>query len=73
MLTGNPPFTGRSPTEVLLAQVERAAPMVSETDGVNVDEDVEHIVRRCLSKSPSDRFSNAGELSAALAELRRNH
>lgn len=71
MLTGKPPFTGRSPTEVLLAQVERTAPLVSDTSGIRVGEDVETLVRKCLSKSPSERFADATALSAALGALRR--
>lgn len=71
MLTGSPPFTGRSPTEVLLAHVERSAPLVAETPGVRVDDDVERFVHRCLAKAPEERYADATELSAALAELRR--
>jgi eukaryotic-like serine/threonine-protein kinase len=71
MLTGSPPFTGRSPTEVLLAHVERSAPFVTETPGIQVDNNVEQFVHRCLAKDPNDRFADANALSVALAELRK--
>jgi eukaryotic-like serine/threonine-protein kinase len=71
MLTGKPPFTGRSPTEVLLAQVERPIPRISEALGCDVCSDVEDLVNRCLAKSPAERFADATELSSALSGLRR--
>lgn len=71
MLTGSPPFTGRSPTEVLLAKLERVAPAMSAAPGIEVDGDVEAVVERCLAKVPADRYPDAGALAEALAELRR--
>ncbi|HEY5961750.1 MAG TPA: serine/threonine-protein kinase, partial [Polyangiaceae bacterium] len=71
MLTGSPPFSGRNPTEVLLAHVERCAPNVTETAGITVDTKVEHLVQRCLNKLPEQRYSDATELAEALAVLRR--
>jgi serine/threonine-protein kinase len=72
MLTGKPPFTGHSPTEVLLAKVERSAPRISETIEGAVSDEVESLVQKCLAKSPVERFVDATELSAALGELRRH-
>jgi serine/threonine-protein kinase len=70
MLTGHPPFSGRSPTEVLLAQLKSPVPRLSDALGCNVREDVEHLVEKCLAKEPQARYTNATELSAALSELR---
>jgi len=70
MLTGRPPFTGRSATEILLAQVESPIPRLTDVLGTPVRDDVEVLVQKCLAKSPADRFVDATELSAALSELR---
>jgi len=70
MLAGRPPFTGRSATEVLLAQVEHPIPHVSEFLGRQVREDIEQLIQKCLAKSPDDRFADATELSTALGQLR---
>jgi serine/threonine-protein kinase len=71
MLTGSPPFTGRSPTEVLLAHAERSAPKVTTTCGFAIDAQLEALVQRCLSKDPVQRYADAGELALALEELRK--
>jgi serine/threonine-protein kinase len=71
MLTGKPPFSGRNPTEVLLAHVERSAPNVTETPGVTVDTQVEQLVQRCLSKAPEQRYGDATKLADALGTIRR--
>lgn len=70
MLTGHPPYTGRSATEVLLAQVERPIPRLSDALIGPVRDDVERLVQKCLAKAPDSRFRDATELSAALTELR---
>jgi serine/threonine-protein kinase len=70
MLTGKPPFTGRSATEVLLAQIERPIPLMSEMIGRSVGDEVEELVRKCLAKSPDERFADAAELSTAINAMR---
>jgi eukaryotic-like serine/threonine-protein kinase len=70
MLTGRPPFTGRSATEILLAQVQSPIPLLTDVLGTTVRSDVEMLVQKCLAKSPADRFVDATELSTALSELR---
>lgn len=70
MLTGRPPFTGHSPTEILLAQIEHPIPRISDVLGYTVPEDIELLVQRCLAKSPAERFVDATELSDALSKVR---
>jgi len=70
MLTGKPPFSGRSATEVLLAQVERPIPRLSEIPGCDACGDVDQLVQKCLAKSAAERFADASELAAALGQLR---
>ncbi|MGC4065241.1 MAG: serine/threonine-protein kinase [Polyangiaceae bacterium] len=71
MLTGSPPFTGRSPTEVLLAHAERSAPRVTTTCGFAIDAQLDALVQKCLTKDPRQRYADAGELAQALDELRK--
>jgi serine/threonine protein kinase len=66
MLVGRVPFTGESPTVIMMKQVQEPPPSVvaARTDlPVAVDE----VVRRALAKQPADRFQSAGELADALA------
>ncbi len=71
MLTGRPPFTGRTATEVLLAQVERPIPRLSEVRGDPTLQDVETLILKCLAKNPDERYADATALSMALSELRK--
>ena len=68
MLTGQPPFTGGSPQQVLAAHVTATPDLVSKHRAA-VPAALVQIVARCLEKRPSDRFQSAGELLAALEPL----
>jgi serine/threonine-protein kinase len=70
MLTGRPPFTGRTPTEVLLAQLESPIPRLSQVLGHSVREEVEELIQKCLAKDAQDRYPDATALSTALSEVR---
>jgi serine/threonine protein kinase len=69
LLTGQPPFTGRSVLETLTAHLHEP-PAPPSSRGVAVDADLEAVVLRCLAKSPAERFSDAGELEQALEACR---
>jgi serine/threonine-protein kinase len=58
LLSGQPPFVGVSTMELFLAHASRAVPQFSEV-GVNVPNDLESVVRRCLEKQPFDRYATA--------------
>ena len=69
LLTGQPPFTGRSALATLTAHLhEPAAPPSSR--GAEVEADLDAVVLRCLAKSPWDRFANAETLEQALLSCR---
>ena len=67
MLTGRRAFTGDSPGQTMAA-ILRDQPAEVAALGTQVPEGVDRIVRRCLEKSPGERFQSAGDLSFALKE-----
>jgi serine/threonine-protein kinase len=61
MLTGSPPFSGRSPQEILAAQVTQApAPVSTRRDAVPPA--LESVIMKCLEKRAADRWQTAGAL-----------
>jgi serine/threonine-protein kinase len=69
LLTGRPPFIGRSVLETLTAHLHEAAAPPSSR-GAAVEADMEAVVLRCLAKTPVERFSDAGALEQALQACR---
>jgi eukaryotic-like serine/threonine-protein kinase len=67
LLTGRPPFDEGTAIAALIAHARDQAPPPSRLSN-NVPEDLDHIVMRCLAKTPSDRFTDAESLELALAE-----
>src|SRR5256714_1325836 len=67
MLAGRVPFTGESPTVIMMKQVQDPPPSVLEARP-DLPAAVAEVVMRALAKQPSDRFRSAGEFSAALSE-----
>jgi serine/threonine-protein kinase len=67
MLAGRVPFTGDSPTIIMMKQVQDEPPPISEFRP-DLPVVVEKIISRALAKRPEDRFQSAGEMSKALAE-----
>jgi serine/threonine-protein kinase len=67
MLAGRVPFTGESPTVIMMKQVQDEPPSLSEARR-DLPAAVAAVVSRALAKQPDDRFKSAGELSKALAE-----
>jgi serine/threonine-protein kinase len=58
MLTGKPPFTGKSVFEVMSRQIEEEAPLLSTV----IDEvplELDNIIERLLRKEPSERYLDA--------------
>ncbi|MFL5240763.1 MAG: serine/threonine-protein kinase [Gemmataceae bacterium] len=67
MLTGQPPFAGRSTVKVLAAHIyEKPETLSSHNPGVPAD--LESVVLRCLAKKSSERFPDAQSLETALAD-----
>lgn len=68
MLTGVPPFDGESPRAILM--LHRKAPVIPPSKkGVDVPHQLEGIVMKLLEKDPTKRYQDAGEVTAALADL----
>jgi serine/threonine-protein kinase len=66
LLTGAPPFTGRSVVEVCGHHLHTAPEPPSERAPHGVPAELEAIVLRCLAKSPDERFADASGLAQAL-------
>jgi len=66
LLTGRPPFSGRS-TEKLLAAHRYEPPWPLTDLRPDVPADLEAVVLRCLAKEPAGRFADADALDRALA------
>jgi TolB-like protein/Flp pilus assembly protein TadD len=65
LLTGEPPFTGRTPQAIIAKRVLEPVPHV-RTLRDTVPEAIEQALTRALAKIPADRFATAGEFAAAL-------
>ena len=65
MLTGRGAFGGRSVAETLSAVLRDEPPALSRL-GAQTPSRLERIVRRCLEKSPGERFQSARDLAFAL-------
>jgi serine/threonine protein kinase len=73
LLTGEPPFVGKSTVDVYHGHVYENAATPSERLGRPVPVDLESLVMACLAKSPADRPANAGALADTLAGLQLAH
>src|ERR1700738_2582995 len=65
MLSGRVPFTGESPTVIMMKQVQDDPPLMRELRP-DLPAGIDSLVRRALAKQPIDRFQTAGELYEAL-------
>lgn len=70
MVTGARPFQGSSSMDVLAATTRDEPPPVS-SHIPGAPPVIEKLVRRCLAKEPSARFTNAAELGSALEAAAR--
>ena len=70
MSSGNPPFTGETPTDVVVAIVEKEQPPISRyVDGMPPE--LERIVKKALRKDKNERYQIVKELAIDLRSLRR--
>jgi serine/threonine protein kinase len=72
LLTGEPPFSGRTLLEVILGHSCRQVVPPSRVRA-NVPADLERVVLRCLKKDAARRFQSAEELQGALSGCRCAH
>ena len=67
LLTGRPPFTGMNVVQLLDAHATKdVVPLSKLCPGI--PDDLEHVILKCLAKTPSDRYSDATDLERALAQ-----
>jgi eukaryotic-like serine/threonine-protein kinase len=67
LLTGQAPFEGDNPMEIIIAHVRDEVVQPSH-HRANVPADLEQVILRCLAKSPQDRFQDVESLEQALAK-----
>src|SRR5918992_5853775 len=65
MLTGEPPFTGRTAQAVAMQHAQNSPPPL-RNKRLEVPQRVETVVAKALNKLPADRFATAAEFTAAL-------
>lgn len=56
MLTGDVPFLGESPAEILMKH------MTSEPEMKNIDEPFAHVIKRAMAKDPDERYQTVQEM-----------
>lgn len=70
MASGNPPFTGETPTDIVISIVEREQPPISRhVEGTPAE--LERIVKKALRKDRNERYQIVKELAIDLRSLRR--
>jgi serine/threonine protein kinase len=62
ILTGQPPFSGQTPVEVLLKHVRQPAPSARQF-APGVSDAVDRVLQKALQKRTDDRYATAEELS----------
>lgn len=61
MLVGHVPFTGPSPTAIMMKHLQEAAPSVLE-ERDDLPAAVGRVISRAMAKRPAERYQNVGEL-----------
>ena len=71
MVSGHPPFTGQTPTDVVVAIVERDPPSLSQyLPGTPAE--LERIVRKALRKDTEQRYQIVKEMAIDLRSMRKD-
>ncbi|HEV7859787.1 MAG TPA: protein kinase [Pyrinomonadaceae bacterium] len=66
MLAGHVPFTGDSPTAIMMQHLQDPPPSILE-ERADLPAAVGRVIARAMAKRPEDRYQSAGELSETLA------
>ena len=69
MLCAECPFDAPKPMTILFKQTEEPLPAIEPRLGLDVPAGLKHVVRKATSKSPSERFADAGTMLEALEEV----
>jgi len=70
MVTGRPPFRGKTSTDVLSAIIRDAVVPASQANP-EVPAELDRIIGACLEKDPGERYQHADQLVVDLRRLRR--
>jgi serine/threonine-protein kinase len=70
LVTGRPPFEGKSPWKVMLAHARNAVTPPAQLRS-DLPAGLEAVLLKCLAKQPQDRYQDIGELAAALDDCRQ--
>jgi len=68
MLTGAPPFKGKTSFEILRQHIESSVPPPSEVQA-GVPKAFDAVVARAVAKSPADRYQDMRQMAAGLAQV----
>ena len=71
MLTGQPPLGRGTIVQSLIAHRQETARSLRDRE-CDASNELEELVRRCLAKSPNDRFADVGQLASAAAACPEN-
>jgi tetratricopeptide (TPR) repeat protein len=71
-LTGKPPFDGANPVQIILKQLNEAAPGLPKNLQQGKAAELEKVIKRCLEKDKKDRYLKVEELKADLESVARN-
>ncbi len=71
-LTGEPPFRGSTPEELVVQHIE-AQPQPVHARRPTLSRDLELLVGKALAKHPADRYQTAQQFADALEALNRGH
>jgi serine/threonine protein kinase len=66
MLVGHVPFTGDSPTAIMMKHLQDPPPSILE-ERADLPAAVGRVIARAMAKRPEERYQSAGELSETLA------
>jgi serine/threonine protein kinase len=72
MLTGKPPFHGTSVDE-LIDKIRLDGPHHFHAFQIQVPQELERLLRRCLAKRPQDRPGSAADLRNVLEQIAQMH
>ena len=67
LLTGRPPFAGKTPMDYVLAHARQPVPSIRRAVP-SAGASLEKIVRRCLQKDPNQRYASLDEMIEALRD-----
>lgn len=69
LLTGKVPFSG-APSKVITSQIDEPVPSLAALAGIDaVDDEIEAVYGKALSKDPAGRFASVRELAAAIEAI----